>query len=99
MKRPTFLPYMVGLLLMNAGLVFAGQTTLTTYYPAPSGNYDKLRLVPTSTAPDCSSANDIGTLYVDDTNTLKYCANGTAWGSVGGWTSDCAELFGGFGSD
>ena len=91
MKRPTFLPYMVGLLLMNAGLVFAGQTTLTTYYPAPSGNYDKLRLFPQ--APLSGSCLP-GTIYVENTNnTLQYCGGSSVWGSVGAWTQTGNNLY------
>ncbi len=77
MRRPTSLPYVIGFLLMNAGVALAGQTTLTTYYPAPSGNYDQLRLVPRATM---SGSCLPGTLYVESTNnTLQYCDNSSAW--------------------
>ncbi|MDO8675387.1 MAG: hypothetical protein Q7K71_04650, partial [Candidatus Omnitrophota bacterium] len=80
MKRPTFLPYAIGLLLISTGVVFAGTTTLTTYYPAPSGNYSQLRLVPQAAL---SGACDPGTLYVENTNnTLQYCDNSSTWRSA-----------------
>ncbi len=78
MRHPTFLPYAIGLLLLNAGVALAGQTTLTTYYPAPSGNYDQLRLVPRAAmAGSCLP----GTLYVNNSGTLQYCDNSSVWGN------------------
>src|SRR3989338_7700136 len=80
MKRPTFLPYAIGLLLISTGVVFAGTTTLTTYYPAPSGNYEQLRLVPRASL--SGSACLPGTLYVENTNnTLQYCGGSSVWGN------------------
>lgn len=42
MNRPKFLLYPFGLMVLSAGLAWAGQTSLTTYYPSPSGNYSLL---------------------------------------------------------
>ena len=42
MNRPKFLFYLLGFLVLGAGIVWAGTTTLTTYYPAPTGNYNQL---------------------------------------------------------
>lgn len=45
----------------------AGSVSLTTYYPAPFGNYDTLRLVPRS-APACDgSGSNRGIMYFDTT--------------------------------
>ncbi len=71
----------------------AGTTSLTTYYPAPAGNYQQLRLVPQAQpagTPPCAT----GTMYVDNTAgsfKLHYCDNangdGTGnWVSAGPWT-------------
>ncbi|MBI3314897.1 MAG: hypothetical protein HYZ86_02990, partial [Candidatus Omnitrophica bacterium] len=79
MKRPESFLYAIILLLISTGVVSAGTTTLTTYYPAPSGNYDQLRLVPKAAL---SGSCLPGTLYVDDNNTLQYCGN-SVWGTVG----------------
>ena len=37
-----FFLYPLGFLALSAGIVWAGSTTLTTYYPAPTGNYNQL---------------------------------------------------------
>jgi len=42
MNIPKFLLYPLGFLVLSTGIVWAGTTTLTTYYPSPSGNYNKL---------------------------------------------------------
>ncbi|HPN87707.1 MAG TPA: hypothetical protein PLH56_00005, partial [Candidatus Omnitrophota bacterium] len=50
-----------------ATLSFAGSVSLTTYYPAPFGNYDTLRLVPRS-APAChGDGANRGIMYFDTT--------------------------------
>ena len=41
MNRPTFF-LIAAFLLISTGTALAGTTTLTTYYPAPGGNYDKM---------------------------------------------------------
>ena len=42
MNRPKFLFYSLSFLVLGAGIVWAGTTTLTTYYPAPTGNYNQI---------------------------------------------------------
>ena len=37
-----FFLYPLGFLALSAGIVWAGSTNLTTYYPAPTGNYNQL---------------------------------------------------------
>ena len=37
-----FLLYLPGVLVLSSGIVWAGSTTLTTYYPAPTGNYNQI---------------------------------------------------------
>ncbi len=41
MNHPKFLLYL-GFLVLGAGIVWAGSTSLTTYYPAPTGNYNQI---------------------------------------------------------
>lgn len=62
--------------------VDAESLTLRTYYPAPIGTYDRLRLVPRPEIPGNSCLE--GTLYVnaDDDNTLYFCR---ADGGNGEW--------------
>ena len=75
-------------------LTSAETVTLSTYYPAPFGTYDRLRLVP---RPVITGACPVGTFYTrSDTNELQYCADdgggGGAWGPmVGIWENDGAD--------
>ncbi|MFA7000476.1 MAG: hypothetical protein WC241_05220 [Candidatus Paceibacterota bacterium] len=62
--------------------------TLTTYYPAPFGVYENLRLFPTTTIPTCATADDEGTMYYDNNanvNQLMVCRE-TALG-IFGWVT------------
>jgi len=72
--------------LLVAGVSFAQTSeklTITTYYPAPYGVYNELRLYPSWHASQCNSANE-GTMYYD--NMLMVC-DGTSYQSVGWWTA------------
>lgn len=61
-----------------------GSISLTTYYPAPFGAYDTLRLVPRD-EPVCDE-NAAGTLYTDADGNLYYCRNeGTSVSPVWVW--------------
>jgi len=78
--------FLILLFLLVPSLTVCSETlTLSTYHPAPFGNYDRLRLVP---RPTIAGACDIGTLYVEgNSNTLQYCADGIAFDSVSeAWT-------------
>lgn len=58
--------------------------TLTSYYPAPFGAYDRMRLVPRAPlgAGTCTAANE-GTLYIpDSTFAINQCRAGT-WVPIG----------------
>jgi hypothetical protein len=56
--------------------VVAETLTFTTYYPAPFGAYDRLRLVPRDPSGMVCNAASLGTLFVENlTNTLKICSN------------------------
>ncbi len=67
--------------------VYAGKVELTTYYPAPMGEYDTLqsntlKLVPKS-QPVCNAAAE-GMMYYDSsTNQVQVC-DGSSWGTTGG---------------
>ncbi|MBF0523036.1 MAG: hypothetical protein HQL24_08290 [Candidatus Omnitrophica bacterium] len=79
MKKYLFLAF---IFLLICGISFAGQVSLTTYYPAPFANYSQIRLVPNSSQPTCDS-NHIGVLYVNTSGELQYC-------SSGGWSQQSA---------
>lgn len=73
----------------------AESLTLTTYYPAPFGAYDRLRIVPRDAA--LTDPCDIGTIYADKNNAskLQYCypdvnPNQGKWGPLGSslWIAD-----------
>ena len=77
-------------------LVLAETVSLSTYYPAPFGMYDRLRLVPRN---PLVGVCKVGTMYTENiTNTLQYCAengggpNAGNWGSMGGlWEMDATN--------
>jgi len=69
--------------------------TMTTYYPAPFGAYDVLRLIPRSGAPfNCAD----GTLYIDknDNNELHICGGGSGPGSndnISVWKQSGTDIY------
>ena len=61
--------------LICASTAFAETVSLSTYYPAPFGAYDRLRLVPRANAPVCN-ANLIGLIYYDaNLQELRVCTD------------------------
>lgn len=55
--------------------------SLTTYYPAPFGAYDRFRLVP---RPELTGSCENGSMYArEPEGTIQYCINGV-WGSLPG---------------
>lgn len=80
------------LFLIGSHPAFADSLSLTTYYPAPFGSYNILRLVPISDASaGTCDASKSGQFYLSsNTNDIKVC-NGTTWGPLGGvWTLNAA---------
>lgn len=71
--------------------VSAGQVSMMTYYPAPTGIYDRIRLIPQSSLPTPCQA---GTLMFEESSSVpKFCRdNGTSanWETLSGgvWTQD-----------
>jgi hypothetical protein len=51
----------------------ADQLQLTTFYPAPFGAYDRMRLVPRNSLPDadCDAQEKVGVIYYDDGKNQK----------------------------
>ncbi len=60
---------LVGVLFFISSALFSyGVVKLSTYYPAPFGAYDRLKLVPRATLPldpNCDDESDLGTMYYD----------------------------------
>jgi len=58
---------LAGLLVILSTALFADNVVrLSTYYPAPFGAYDRLKLVPREYLPldpNCDDKNDLGTMY------------------------------------
>src|SRR4051812_1649917 len=84
--------FLAGLFLIIScpSLVWGQQNiTMTTYYPAPSGNYDQMRLVPRAPAAMVCNAANQGNLFVrNDTGIIQYC-NNNLWAPIGGaWSED-----------
>ncbi len=65
---------------LAASKAYAGSVEFVTYYPAPYGVYDRLRLMPRAAlAEPC----DPGSMYVNDTtNALQFCASDGTWGVI-----------------
>ena len=84
MKHLAFFLCSAGFLVLGTAPASAGTTTLTTYYPAPNGNYAQLRLVPQSALPNPCTP---GTMYVDSaTGELKVCSAASTWSSISPWS-------------
>src|SRR3989338_3201527 len=59
------------------------QLTVTSYYPAPFGAYDRLQLVPRAVAPTCAKQENWGTIYYDqEDNTLYTCTDDGFGGGI-----------------
>lgn len=71
----------------------AGSVSFSTYYPAPFGIYDRLRLPPRSAlAEPC----DAGTFYYETGVGLRFCDEATqTWGGLGGgvWTQSGNNIY------
>ncbi len=80
--------YFIFIVLINAiNVVNAGMVKLTTFYAAPIGAYDRLRLVPRSSAGLVCDASMEGLMYYDSgTNDVYLCRDtGVAtWDILGG---------------
>jgi len=95
MKKITL--FIAAFLICIPHLAVAETISLSTYYPAPFGTYDRIRLVPRPIIP--GPLCRVGTLYTRDTDfTLQYCAdvgggpNAGNWGPMEGlWRNDVAD--------
>jgi len=80
--KKTYLLF-VAFLICSPHLAVAETISLSTYYPAPFGTYDRIRLVP---RPEITGVCRVGTLYTRDTDfTLRYCAEIGGGPDDGGW--------------
>lgn len=79
MKRPLFI---FALLLLSTSALYAGQVTLTTYYPAPTGNYDQMSansLTLNDQGNSSQSCGSIGQTVLTSANgQLKVCSGGVS---------------------
>ena len=56
-------------LVVFASALLGDQLTFTTFYPAPFGIYDRIRLVPQDSLPEnpfCDDQQDLGVIYYDN---------------------------------
>ena len=69
-------------IILSSSFCFAAETvTITTYYPAPYGVYNVLKLFPIAAPAACTE----GEMYFNSTShNLFYCNNTLAWQSLGG---------------
>lgn len=85
--------FVIIFLICSPHLVLAETVTLSTYYPAPFGTYDRVRLVPRD---PIAGACRVGTMYTENVLfTLQFCSddgsgvNDGAWGVMPGlWEND-----------
>ena len=91
MRRKTLIVclFILAGVFVLSGAISAETLNMTTYYPSPSGQYDRLRLVPRTTEPTCDSANK-GLFYYNGTdNRMEVCGSSGDWEPIGGtWTKD-----------
>ena len=75
-----------------AGRARAGSVQFSTYYPAPFGIYDRLRLPPRAVL---TTPCDAGTFYYETGVGLKFCDEAQTWGSLGGgvWTQSGNNIY------
>lgn len=69
MTRQKFFSLFLAVSLIFCPLSLAEELTLTTYYPAPFGAYDRIRLVPReslSADEHCRREKDLGVMYYDN---------------------------------
>ena len=90
MTRKIFLCGLIVCAFVIAPSAYAGKMELTTYYPAPNGEYDTLQsnslgLVPRTAAsmPACDAAHE-GLMYYNQTDKVQYACDGTSWNVIGG---------------
>lgn len=93
--------FSIAFLFCSPHLAFSQQTvSLSTFYPAPFGTYDRVRLVPRPLIPGANCR--VGTMYTLETDlTLQYCGENPAdlgneengvWGpAIGVWDRDGAD--------
>lgn len=68
-KRILCLIFAAGCVVGPVRSLSAENITLTTYYPAPFGAYDRVKLVPRDSLPEdpnCNDQDDAGVLYYDN---------------------------------
>ncbi len=72
--------------------VRAENLTLTTYYPAPFGVYDRVRLVPRDGSPGSCSGENKGMLYTNDAVRLLFCGPND-WTVLDVWTQEGTNVY------
>jgi len=93
MKKYNFLFLVVLSLIISASLSFAQTSenvTITTYYPAPYGEYRQVKLTPTTGFTPFSSCSSNGTMLFDNTTQNVYVCKGSpaTWQPLGVTVSD-----------
>ena len=81
-KKITILFLGTGLTFFAAS-AFAGKVELTTYYPAPTGEYNTVKYTPTASAPVCNPGAKGTVYYKDGALEGLYVCDGTQWIPVG----------------
>jgi hypothetical protein len=104
MERKAVFPYLLFLTLISTVFIFPAfcqqeSLTITTYYPAPFGVYQNLRLFPIAPEPaaNCTADTEGNMYYNNATHQVTVCgqdANGAAsWQAVGLWDRNGNDIF------
>lgn len=97
MKKRIFLICIFsGIVLLKLPQLGAETLTLTTYYPAPYGAYDRLRLVPRDSAAMVCNESTVGTIYTHaNGDVLQFCGGDPlTWRSgISPWAQNNDDIF------
>ncbi len=95
LKRVFFSLFISIITLVSCSFVLAEESlTVTTYYPAPYGVFNEMRLFPHSTAVIPCDADAEGTMFYNLTaHNIQICRGITGWGSSGLWSSSGDDIY------
>ena len=92
MKKITL--FIAVFLICSPHLAFSESVSLSTYYPAPFGAYDRIRLVPRPEILPVAGPCKVGMLYARDSDyTLRYCRDVVGNPEAGEWGTMSAGIW------
>ncbi|HOX54949.1 MAG TPA: hypothetical protein PLC32_05850 [Candidatus Omnitrophota bacterium] len=82
--------------ILSSSFCFAAETvTITTYYPAPYGVYQQLRLNATDSINPAAACTNKGEMFYHNTNNKLYVCNGSIWVASGAsyWSQSGSDIY------